>query len=125
MISVNWRLKSSQLKKLTNTKRWCEVGAFVRQCDTEMLPSSSTVQPPALTISVALNVSVDNEEGGTESESDDSEAQESGEHESENECEFIGEKETAIAHEEAGNTNGKRPATGGAEAEASPKILRV
>ena len=41
-------------------------------------PASSTVPPRALTSSVTLNVSdgVDNEEGVTESESDDSEAQE-------------------------------------------------
>ena len=115
-------LTSLFLKKL---KRWYESGCST--CVTEMLSTSSTVPPPALTSSVVLTVSdgVDNEEGVTESESDDSEAQESGEHESENECEFIGEIETAIAHEVAGNTNGKRPATGGAEAEASPKILRV
>ncbi len=42
---------------------------------------------------------VDNEEGVTESESDDSEAQESAEHESDKDCEVIGGKETAIAHE--------------------------
>ena len=103
------RLKPLQLKKL---KRWCEAGHS--ECATVMLPSSSTVPPPALTSSVALTVSVfivDNEEGGTESESDDSEAQESGEHESDKDCEVIGGKETAIAHEEAGNTNGKLPAT--------------
>ena len=51
--------------------------------------------------------------------------QEIGKHESDKDFEFIGEKETAIAHEEAGNTNGKRPATAGAEAEASPKKLMV
>ena len=42
---------SSELKKL---KRWCEAGRSA--CATEMLPSSSTVPPPALTISVALTV---------------------------------------------------------------------
>jgi hypothetical protein len=57
-----------------------------------MLPSSSTVPPTALTSSVALTVSdgVDNEVGVTESESDDSEAQESGEHESNKDGEVIG-----------------------------------
>ena len=43
---------------------------------------------------------VDSEEGVTESESDDSESEESGEHESDHDCEVIGGKETAIAHEE-------------------------
>jgi len=49
-----------------------------------MLPSSSTIPPPALTSSVSLTVSdrVDNEGGVTESESDDSETHESAEHES-------------------------------------------
>jgi len=61
--------------------------------------------------------------GVTESESDDSEAQESGEHASDSskDCEVIGGKEAAMALEEAGNTNGKRAATAGTEAEASPK----
>ena len=58
---------------------------------------------------------LDDEEGVTESESDDSEAQERGEHESDKDCEVIGAKETVIAHEEAGNTNGKRTATGGTD----------
>jgi hypothetical protein len=84
-------LKPLQLKKL---KRWCEAGRSA--CATEMLPSSSTFPPPALTSSVALTVS--DEESVTESESDDSEAQESGEHESDKDCEVIGGKETAIAH---------------------------
>ena len=55
------------LKKL---KRWCEAGGSV--CVTEMLASSSTVPPSALTISLALAVSngVDNEEGITERESE-------------------------------------------------------
>ena len=54
-----------------------------------MLPSSSPVPPRALTSSVTLTVTdgVDNEEGVTESEGDDSEAQESGEDESDNDCE--------------------------------------
>ena len=56
-----------------------------------------------------------------ESESDDSEAQKRGEHESDKDCEVTGAKETAIAHEETGNTNGKRAATGGTEAEAPTK----
>ena len=41
--------------------------------------------------------------------------------ESDNDCEVIGGKETAIAHEETGNTKGKRAATGGTEAEAPTK----
>jgi hypothetical protein len=44
-------------------------------------------------------------------ESDDSEAQKSGEHESHKDCEVIGGKEAAVAHQEAGNTNGKCAAT--------------
>jgi len=44
-------LKRLQLKKL---KRWCEAGRSA--CNTGMLPSSSTVLPPALTTSVALRV---------------------------------------------------------------------
>ena len=40
------------------------------------------------------------EEGVTESESDDSEAQESKEDESHNECEVIGGKDTVIPQEE-------------------------
>ena len=83
-----------------------------------MLSSSSlTVRPPALTSSVALTVrdDVDNEEGVTESESDDSEAQKRGDHESDKDCEVIGAKETVIAHEETVNTNGKRTATGGTD----------
>ena len=60
-------LTSLFLKKL---KRWYESGCST--CVTEMLSTSSTVPPPALTSSVVLTVSdgVDNEEGVTESESD-------------------------------------------------------
>jgi len=43
------------------------------------------------------------------------EAQERGEHESDKDCEVIGAKETVIAHEEDGNTNGKLTATGGTD----------
>ncbi len=68
---------------------------------------------------------VDNEEGATESESDDSELEESGEHESDKDCEVIGGKETAIEHEEAGNTNGKRAATGGTQAVSRVGRLEV
>ena len=65
-------------------------------------PASSTVPTRELTSAVALIVSdgVDNEEGVTESESDDSEAQESKEDESHNECEVIGGKDTVIPQEE-------------------------
>lgn len=114
-------VKPLQLKQL---KRWCEAGGSA--CAAEMLPSSSTVPPPALTSEEGVTESaLTNEEGETESESargsDDSEAEKSGEDESANDCEVIGEQETAIAHEEAGNTNGKRAATEGTESEAPTK----
>jgi hypothetical protein len=65
-------LKPFQLKKV---KRWCEEAG-----STEVLPSSSTVPPPALTSSVSLPVGdgVHNEEDGTESDSDDSVSNDSG-----------------------------------------------
>ena len=64
---------------------------------------------------------VDNEEDSTESESDDSVSNDCGERESDKDCVVIVRKETAIAHEEAGNTNCKRAATGGTQTEALSK----
>ena len=58
-------LKPFQLNKV---KRWCEAAGA-----TEVLPSSSTVAPPALTTYVAfrVGVGVHNEEDGTESDRED------------------------------------------------------
>ena len=56
-----------------------------------------------------------------QSESDDSVSNDSGERESDKDCVVIGRKETVIAHEEVGNTNCKRAATGGTQSEASSK----
>jgi hypothetical protein len=47
---------------------------------------------------------VDNLMGVTDSESDDSKAQEIGEHESDKDCEVIGGNETVIEHDYRGNT---------------------
>jgi hypothetical protein len=63
-----------------------ETEALVRstafECATEMLPSSSTVPPPALTSSIDCK-RVDNLMNRvSQSDSDDSKAQESGEHQS-------------------------------------------
>ena len=71
---------------------------------------------------------LDDEEGVTESESDDSESQESGEHESDQDCEVIGAKETAIAHEEVqrlANQTVNAPRQEGPRSEASQKKLRA
>ena len=104
-------LKSFQLNKV---KRWCEAAGA-----TEVLPSSSTVAPPALTSYVPLRVGdgVHNEEDVTESDSDDSVSNDSGDRDSDKDCVFIGGKETSIADEEVGNTIGKHAATGGTQTE--------
>ncbi len=77
----------------------------------------------ALASSVTLTVGdgVDNAKHGTESEIDGSASNDTGERESDKDCVFIDGMETAIAHEEAGNTSGKRAATGGTQDEASSK----
>ena len=97
-------------------KRWSTSGDA-----TEVLPSSSTVPTTALTSSVPLTVGdvVDNAEDDTESESDESVSNDSGQRESDQDCVVIGGMETVIAHEETGNTSGKRAATGGTQVEAS------
>ena len=98
------QLESRGLKpfQLNKVKRWCES------------------VPPALTSSVTLTVGdVNNEEDGTESDSDDSVSNDSGERDSEKDCVVIGGKETATSHEEAGNTRGKRVATGGTHCSSS------
>ena len=102
-------------------KRWCEAAGA-----TEVLPSSSTVAPPALTSYVSLRVGdgVHNEEDVTESDSDDSVSNDSGERESDQDCVVIGGMETANAHEEAGDTSGKRDVTGGTQTEAISKKPR-
>ena len=103
---------------LMKIKRWSTSGGV-----TDVLPSSSTVPPAALTSSVPLTVgdTVDNAKYDTESESDGSVSNEIGERESDKDCVLIDGMETAIAHEEAGNTSGKRVATGGTQDEASSK----
>jgi hypothetical protein len=71
---------------------------------------SSTVPPQALSSSVALTV------------------RESGEHESDQDCEVIGGKETAIAHEEVqrlANQTVNAPRQEGPRSEASQKKLRA
>ena len=80
-------------------KRWSTSGGV-----TDVLPSSSTVPPGALTSSVPWTVgdAVDNANHGTESESDGSVSNEIGERESDKDCVLIDGMETAIAHEEAG-----------------------
>ena len=103
---------------LMKIKRWSTSGGV-----TDVLPSSSTVPPAPLTSSVPLNVGddVDNAEDGTESESNGSVSNEIGERESDKDCVLIDGMETAIAHEESGNTSGKRVATAGTHDEASSK----
>ena len=99
-------LKPFQLNKV---KRWCKTAGV-----TEVLVSSSTVPPPALTSCVALPVGdgVHNEEDVTESDRDDSISNDSGERDSNEDCVVIGGKETAMTHDEVDNTSGKRAATG-------------
>ena len=106
-------LKPFQLNKV---KRWCKAAGV-----TEVLLSSSTVPPPALTSCVALPVGdgVHNEEDVTESDRDDSVSNDSGERDSDKDCVVISEKETVIVHEESGNPSGKRDATAGTQTEAS------
>ena len=86
---------------LMKIKRWSTSGGV-----TDVLPSSSTVPPTALTSSVPLTVGddVDNAKHDTESESDGSVSNEIEEHESDKDCVLIDGMETAIAHEETGNT---------------------
>ena len=92
-----------------------------------MLPSSSTVPPAPLTSSVPLNVGddVDNAEDGTESESNGSVSNETGERESDKDCVLIDGMETVIAHEETGNTRGKHAATVGTQDETSSKKPKI
>ena len=108
-------LKPFQLNKV---KRWCESAGA-----TEVLPSSSTVTPPALTSYVALSVGdgVPNEEDATESDSEDSVSNDSGDRDADKDCVVIAGKETDIADEEVGNTIGKRAATGGTQDEPLSK----
>jgi len=108
-------LKPFMLMKI---KRWSTSGGV-----TDVLPSSSTVPPPALTSSVPLTVGdrVDNAQHDTENESDGSVSNDTGERESHEDCVLIDATETVIAHEEAGSTSGKRAATGGTQDEASSK----
>ena len=103
---------------LMKIKRWSTSGGA-----TDVLPSSSTVPPPAITSSVPLTVgdAVDNAEDDTESESDKSVSNDSGECESDQDCVVISGMETAIPHEGTGNTSGKRAATGGTQTESSSK----
>ena len=103
---------------LMKIKRWSTSGGA-----TDVLPSSSTVPPAALTSSVPLTVgdTVDNGKHDTESDSDGSVSNEIGERESDKDCVLIDAMETVIAHEEAGNTIGKRVATAGTQDEASSK----
>jgi len=108
-------LKPFMLMKI---KRWSTSGGV-----TDVLPSSSTVPPPALTSSVPLTVGdrVDNAQHDTENESDGSVSNDTGERESHEDCVLIDATETVIAHEESGSTSGKRAATGGTQDEASSK----
>jgi hypothetical protein len=112
-------LKPFMLMKM---KRWSTSGGV-----TDVLPSSSTVPPAALTSSVPLTVGdgVENAQYGTENESYGSVSNDTGERESDEDCVLIDATETVIAHEEAGSTSGKRAATGGTQDEASSKKLRA
>ena len=82
---------------LMKIKRWSTSGGV-----TDVLPSSSTVPPGALTSSVPLNVgdTVDNTEDDKESESNGSVSNEIGERESDKDCVLIDGMETVITHEE-------------------------
>ena len=81
-------LKPFMLMKI---KRWSTSGGV-----TDVLPSSSTVPPPALTSSVPLTVGdrVDNAQHDTENESDGSVSNDTGERESHEDCVLIDATET-------------------------------
>jgi len=102
-----------------------------------MLPSSSITRAtvalvssealPAMTAAERSSHQVESKDSATESESDAARNWRPLCHSvSENDVEITGDQshtveETAIAHEEAGNTNGKHAATGGTEVGASTK----